>query len=185
MLRIHTLAAMLFLAGCTRQYVPGDAEPIEIKLGPDSVTYCADEGIVPGSRGYFDHTLIPDASIESFKTALESKDGWSFFTMPAPDYLSNLRFDIACSWKPRRPYQVYHVSRPGIRGYPPLADVNGTRHRAIAIRYSYFVRDGKVLMIDARASCGEDEVCYATPADFYAEMDRLGVGVRQPQQAVE
>ena len=184
--RLQLFATALVLAGCTRQYVPGDAEPIEIKLGSDSVTYCADAGITEGTDLYFDHSALTNAKASTLQRVMDENPDWELVERQSTDYLGRSKIDIACRRKPFRPYKVYYSV--GATDGPSLKSVvNGQAYSVFWADHTYFTRDGRILLIDVRAICpgGEETICFSTPADFYAEMDRLGVGVRQPQQAVE
>ena len=187
MARLCTLvAAMLILAGCTRQYVPGNAEPIEIKLGAESVTYCADDGITEGTDLYFDHGSVPDPRVSSLQRVMDENPDWELVERPSTDYLSRRKIDIACRRKPFRPYKVYYSV--GATDGPSLKSVvNGQAYSVFWADHTYFTRDGRIVLIDVRAICpgGDNTICFSTPAEFHAEMDRLGREVRQPQQAVE
>lgn len=157
-------------------YVPGEAEPIEVRVGADVVTYCADAVIAPEIPAYIDHSQLPDASVDALERLVLSEGRESLYKSDGPDPGHGGDRPIACREAPHRPFDVY---MPIFGLYDPKnprpryrATVGDQDYAVYGISYTYFARDNRVFLIDARATCAnrrktsDPRICFSSPEAF-------------------
>ena len=189
MIRLAALfGIVLAIPFCDWRFVGGDAERTTISIGDARVIYCADDQVTPQMCSYIDYSRFADNRIETFESEIEIVRGWSLVEMDRFDGKGSRNRPIACKRPPRKPYEAYivFISYAGSEAPDrPRFKTGGKTHTLAGLRYHFFTRNDRVFMIDVQYLCGKGKICHPTADDLQAEMERLGVDVPQPQQAVE